>query len=110
VQQGMHAGYVPDVDAVLASGKGICFDFAALMTAMLRSLGIPTRLVVGFVGDVKHAWIDVYSDTDGWINSIIHFDGNTWNLMDPTFSATGNKADVIRFIGTGQNHQARFLY
>ena len=37
------SGYLPDVDAVLASGKGICFDYAALMTAMLRSRGIPDK-------------------------------------------------------------------
>ena len=111
VTQGKHSGYVPDVDAVLASGKGICFDYAALMTAMLRSLGIPTRLVIGYAGDQYHAWIDVFSETDGWINNIIHFDGNQWNLMDPTFAATGHEsAEVMRFIGDGQNYSPRFLH
>jgi len=111
VSQGKHSGYVPDVDKVLARGKGICFDYAALMTAMLRSLGIPTRLVVGYAGEQYHAWIDVFSETDGWINNIIQFDGQHWNLMDPTFAATGNQsADVMRFIGDGQNYSARFLY
>ena len=111
VTRGMHAGYVPDVDAVLSRGRGICFDYAALMTAMLRSLGIPTRLVVGYAGTQYHAWIDVYSETDGWINNVIHFDGNRWNLMDPTFAATGNQsADVMRFIGDGTNYSPRFLY
>jgi transglutaminase-like putative cysteine protease len=111
VQKGMHAGYLPNVDAVLASGKGICFDYAALMTAMLRSQGIAARLVVGYAGQQYHAWIDVYSDTDGWINTLIFFDGRNWNLMDPTFAATGNQsADVMRFIGDGTNYSARFLY
>ncbi|MCL2391495.1 MAG: transglutaminase domain-containing protein [Oscillospiraceae bacterium] len=111
VQQGQHSGYVPDVDAVLARGKGICFDYAALMTAMLRSLGIPTRLVVGYAGDQYHAWIDVFSEADGWINNIIHFNGKEWNLMDPTFAATGNQnAEVMRFIGDGKNYSPRFLY
>jgi len=111
VTQGMHSGYVPDVDAVLARGKGICFDYASLMTAMLRSIGIPTRLVIGYVGDVFHAWIDVYSEIDGWINNIIHLDGNVWNLMDPTFASTGNQsATVMRFIGNAQNYSPRFLH
>ncbi|MCL2226519.1 MAG: transglutaminase-like domain-containing protein [Oscillospiraceae bacterium] len=111
VQQGMHSGYVPDVDAVLARGKGICFDYAALMTAMLRSLGIPTRLVIGYAGEQLHAWIDVYSDAEGWINNIIHFDGNDWNLMDPTFAATGSQStEVMRFIGDGTNYSPRFLH
>ena len=111
VSQGKHSGYVPDVDAVLARGKGICFDYAALMTAMLRSLGIPTRLVIGYAGDQFHAWIDVFSETDGWINNIIHFNGRAWNLMDPTFAATGNQsAEVLRFIGDGTNYSPRFLH
>ena len=38
------SGYLPDVDETLATGKGICFDYAALTTAMLRSQDIPTRL------------------------------------------------------------------
>ncbi len=29
--------YIPDVDETFTSGRGICFDYAALMTAMLRS-------------------------------------------------------------------------
>ena len=40
-------GYTPDIDDTLATGKGICFDYAALMTAMLRTQHIPTRLEVG---------------------------------------------------------------
>lgn len=34
-------GYLPSVDETLETKKGICFDYAALMTAMLRSQGIP---------------------------------------------------------------------
>ena len=30
-------GYTPDPDETLDTGKGICFDYAALMSAMLRS-------------------------------------------------------------------------
>ena len=33
-------GYVPDPDQTLSSGKGICFDYASLAAAMLRSQGI----------------------------------------------------------------------
>jgi len=109
VQRGMHSGYVPDVDAVLESRRGICFDYASLMAAMLRSIGIPTRLVIGYAGDQFHAWIDVHSETEGWINNVIRFDGRSWNLMDPTFAATGNQsAEVMRFIGDGTNYSPRF--
>jgi len=111
VQRGMHSGYVPNLDAVLQRRQGICFDYAAVMTAMLRSLGIPTRLVIGYAGDAYHAWIDVYSEETGWITSIIHFDGRDWQLMDPTFASTANQsAEVMRFIGDGANYTPRFLY
>ena len=33
----VEAGYLPDVDDTLSTGTGICFDYAALTTAMLRS-------------------------------------------------------------------------
>ena len=103
-------GYIPDVDMVLASGKGICYDYAALMTAMLRSQGIPTRLVVGYTGDVYHAWISVYSKEDGWLDDVIFFDGSAWRLLDPTFAAGGSAAAVAQYIGDGTNYVVRFLH
>lgn len=103
-------GYLPDIDRVLASGKGICFDYAALMTAMLRSQRIPTRLVIGYTGDVYHAWISVYSEKDGWLDDIIFFDGSTWKLMDPTFAASGTSAAIAQYIGDGSNYVERFWH
>lgn len=49
------SGYIPDVDSTLKSGKGICFDYAALTTAMLRARDIPCKLQIGYAGTVKHA-------------------------------------------------------
>ena len=37
------SGYLPNLDAVLQSGTGICFDYSAVMTAMLRSQRIPHK-------------------------------------------------------------------
>jgi len=105
----VQSGYVPDLDHVLYVRRGICFDYASLMTAMLRSQGIPTRLVIGFVGDVRHAWISVFTEETGWINDIIRFDGREWRLMDPTFSSTGGEA-ARRFVGDGQNHRPTHLH
>jgi len=108
---GNHKGYIPDVDMVLASGKGICFDYASLMTAMLRSQGIPTKLVIGFAGEVSHAWINVYSEETGWIDRVIFFDGESWVMMDPTFAAGANNARSLQaFIGDGSRYIAQRLY
>jgi len=111
ISNGTVTSYLPDLDSVLARRKGICFDYASLMTAMLRSQGIPTKLVVGFTGDVKHAWINVYSEETGWIDSVIFFDGNVWTMMDPTFaSASTNSASLRAFIGEGSNYVTTHLY
>jgi len=114
VTRGEHNGYVPDVDAVLANKKGICFDYSAVMTAMLRSQGIPTRLVIGYAGTAYHAWIDVYSEKEGWINAAIFFNGTDWKLMDPTFASGASSArqteEILKYIGDGSNYSARYLY
>jgi len=107
----VESGYLPDIDQVLASGRGICFDYAAVMAAMLRSLGIPTRMVFGYTGEYYHAWVSVYSEEEGWIDNIIYFDGHEWRLMDPTFAAGANgDPEVLSYIGEGKNYLARFQY
>lgn len=109
--QTVQSGYLPDVDKVLAEKKGICFDYVALMTAMLRSQGIPTKLVVGYTGDVYHAWINTYIPEQGWIEGIIFFDGTTWKLMDPTFASSANQSkQIMEYIGNGSNYSAKYLY
>lgn len=86
----VEAGYLPDIDETLESKTGICFDYAALMTAMLRSRGIPCKLQIGYTKEQKHAWIDVYIHSKGWIDQAISFDGKTWKLLDPTFEAAAS--------------------
>ena len=107
----VQSGYIPDLDADLEKKKGICFDYAAVMTAMLRCQGIPTKLVFGYTGNVYHAWISVYSSETGWINAAIYFDGKTWKLMDPTFASTGkSSAAILKYIGNGENYTVKYLY
>ena len=108
---GSMAGYLPAVDAVLAQKKGICFDYAALMTAMLRSQDIPTKLVVGYTGNLYHAWINVYLEGQGWVDNMIYFDGQNWTLMDPTFaSSSGKSPEIMKYIGNNSNYKAKYSY
>ncbi|MDO4270924.1 MAG: transglutaminase-like domain-containing protein [Eubacteriales bacterium] len=104
--------YLPDVDRVLAAKKGICFDYAALMTAMLRSEGIPTKLVVGYTSRGEyHAWISVHISAVGWVNNVISFDGTSWKLMDPTFASTGKSSQsVLDFINNSANYTEKYCY
>ena len=107
----VQSGYLPDLDAVLESKKGICFDYASLMTGMLRSQSIPCKLVVGYAGDVYHAWISVYSEKDGWIDNAIYFDGTAWKRMDPTFASSNDQSkDIMEYIGDGANYTEKYLY
>ncbi|MGL5437145.1 MAG: transglutaminase-like domain-containing protein [Lachnospiraceae bacterium] len=109
--QSVQSGYLPNVDQVLASKRGICFDYAAVMTGMLRSQGIPTKLVIGYTGSMYHAWVNVYIDNIGWVDGYIYFDGVNWQLMDPTFASSGNQSEEIKqYIGNGSNYQAKYSY
>ena len=107
----VQSGYLPNVDQVLAQRTGICFDYAALMTAMLRSQDIPTKLVIGYSGGLYHAWVNVYIDNIGWVDNFIYFDGHNWSLMDPTFASSGGQSESIKqYIGNGSNYQAKYTY
>lgn len=74
VSAGKLTGYIPDLGEVLAAGKGICFDYAGLLAAMLRAHEIPVRLVIGYLSPegIYHAWNQVYI-------------GDEWVWMDATF-------------------------
>ena len=107
----VQTGYVPVVDSVLSAKKGICFDYAAVMTAMLRSQGIPCKLMVGYAGKDYHAWISVYTKETGWIENFIQFDGKNWSRMDPTFdSSSKGSSSAKEFIGDGSNYSVKFQY
>lgn len=60
--------------------RGYCEHFAATYGAMARTLGLPTRVVVGFTpgelqadglfhvyGRQAHAWVEVWFDQFGWV-------------------------------------------
>lgn len=68
------------VEQVLAERRGVCQDFAHVMIACLRSLGLAARYVSGYLqsgegaigAQASHAWVSVFSPGQGWIG------------MDPT--------------------------
>ena len=106
-KQGLLSGYLPNVDDTLATKKGICFDYAALVTTMLRSQGVPTKLVIGYSGEAYHAWISVHLEGVGWV-AAIEFKDEDWVLMDPTFASTGSEFQSL--VGDGTNYNAMYYY
>ena len=85
----LQSTYVPDIDKVLAAGKGICYDYSAVFAAMLRSQGIPAKLIKGYTDNVKeyHAWNEVYLSYE-----------KRWIVVDTTFDsvyfAAGRKSNM----------------
>ena len=103
------SGYLPVPDRTMLSGKGICFDYAALAASMLRSQGIPTRMVFGYVApdQLYHAWNMFYTEETGWVTVSFEVSANSWVRLDLTFAANG--ADS-QFIGDGSNYADVYSY
>ena len=103
-------GYLPDIDVTLKTKKGICFDYAAMMTAMLRSQGIPTKLEIGYLTeDVYHSWISVYLEETGWVDNLIEFNGTDWELMDPTVASSSGSQEVEDMASDETNYIVRYV-
>ena len=74
-------GEPPLVDFINNTKQGYCQHYAGAMTLMLRLLGIPSRVAVGFTSGTydkddkewvvsdsnAHAWVEVYFPRFGWI-------------------------------------------
>ncbi|MEZ5080821.1 MAG: transglutaminaseTgpA domain-containing protein [Thermoleophilia bacterium] len=91
-------GDPPLVDFVRTTKAGFCQHFAGAMAVMLRSVGIPARLAVGYAAGSldpttrdqyvvfdrdAHTWVEAYLPEAGWVD------------FDPTPGrATGNRASV----------------
>ena len=71
--------------------KAICFDYAAIVTAMLRAQHIPTKLLTGTIDDGYHAWIEVYDEDEGWVKVDDDCVSGEWKTMDPTYDALNEK-------------------
>ena len=105
------SGYIPVLDSVLEEKKGICFDYAALMTGMLRSQGVPCKMVFGYAGSTYHAWISVWTEDSGWVDGVIFFDGIAWKRLDPTFASTANESEsIMQYINNNSNYQEKYFY
>lgn len=66
------------IDHALEERKGVCQDFAHIMIALVRELGIPCRYVSGYLfhgredhdrsaADATHAWVEAFLPELGWI-------------------------------------------
>ena len=72
------------LDFLTRSKTGYCEQYSAAMAVMLRTLGIPSRVAVGFTaGDqVDDYWSIGTSDAHAWVEAF--FPGQGWLTFDPT--------------------------
>jgi len=90
----------PLADFLFSSRQGHCEYFATAQAVMLRTLGIPSRVVNGFRLGEYNEWNGSYivrhSDAHSWTEAF--FPGAGWVEFDPTpFSSSGSVASLFRF-------------
>jgi len=113
LMQRIHRDFTYDVDATdvttapadaFAARRGVCQDYAHVMIAGLRGLGLPAAYVSGFLrtlppagkprlegADATHAWVSVWcGDAAGWID------------FDPTNAILANESHIV--IGMGRDY------
>ena len=76
----------PIADFLFTRRQGHCEYFASAMTIMLRTIGIPSRLVNGFSGgefnDITSEYLVRASNAHTWVEAYIPGEG--WLAFDPT--------------------------
>lgn len=95
-------------DFLFESKRGHCEYYSTAMAILLRTVGVPTRNVTGFVGGTynrfgkfyvvrhgdAHSWVEAYIDGDGWQV----FDPTPTKDSAPTSSVTGPWATTRDFL------------
>ncbi len=101
----------PLVDFVERTRAGYCQHFAGAMAVMLRMLGVPARVAVGFTaGSWKDGvWTVTDYDAHAWVEA--WFAGYGWLPFDPTpgrgtlsatYTLASDSADAVAALGTGR--------
>ena len=101
----------PLVDFVEVTRAGYCQHYAGAMALMLRTLGIPARVAVGFTAGTWKAgvWTVTDQQAHAWVEA--WFAGYGWLAFDPTpgrgtlsavYTLASDSADAVRALGTGR--------
>lgn len=88
------------IQEVFKNRRGVCQDFAQLMIACIRSIGLPARYVSGYLetrpapgqikligADATHAWVSIWCGELGWID------------LDPTNDLRPSDRHIITAVG-----------
>ena len=90
----------PLVTFVTKTHAGYCQYFAGAMALMLRYLGIPARVAVGFAGGSydpnQHLWDVTDREAHAWVE--VWFKGYGWLPFDPTPAGPGAPARTYQAV------------
>lgn len=96
------------VDEILTLKKGVCQDFAHILLQLLRTVGIPSRYISGYIcpnesglrGEgATHAWVEIYTPKQGWLG--LDPTNNIWTMDNHVrLSAGRNFTDCTPIKGT----------
>ena len=117
-------GLDPIIDFLTENPQGHCEYFSSALTLMLRSVGIRSRMIIGFQGGEwnhlgayyqirqkdAHSWSEAYIPPD----ELDGFPGGGWIRLDPTPGSSGaerqtNSGVALRFYREMRNY-ADFLW
>ncbi|MGB9749152.1 MAG: transglutaminase-like domain-containing protein [Candidatus Woesearchaeota archaeon] len=111
-----YSNFEKDAVWVFENMRGTCDEYSTLYVAMLRSIGIPARVVSGIAysdleetrGFNPHAWIEAYFNSIGWVpfdanygefgfldNSHIILEYPSENKSQITYSWVGNNIEIV---------------
>ena len=92
------------IEVIFKEKKGVCQDFAQFAISALRSIGIPTRYVSGYIqthpaegkeklfgADASHAWFSIYIPDFGWAD----FDPTNNKIPDVQYIILGHGRDYL---------------
>lgn len=103
VEQGFDGDGLDAVEEFLIAREGYCVHYASAFAVMARSLGMPTRIVIGYLpgrgtsdsvdgemvysvtSDLLHSWPEVFFDGIGWVA----FEPTNSLGAPPTFASGG---------------------
>ena len=101
----------PLVDFVERTRAGYCQHYAGAMAVMLRLIGVPARVAVGFTAGTwkggvwtvtdqqAHAWVEAWFAGYGWLA----FDPTPGRgLLSAVYTLASDSADAVAALGTGR--------
>jgi transglutaminase-like putative cysteine protease len=94
-------GQDPLAHFLFVTHAGHCEYYASAMAIMLRTLGIPSREVNGFLpgeyNDLGGDYVVRASDAHSWVE--VYFPGNGWQVFDPTPAAASDGNSFLKRLG-----------